>query len=239
MRRIALHLLTVLATAVVAAGILTVANTSPAAEADTNASSFAPISPTRVFNTRDQPRPAGGTQMTVQTGVTGATAVAVNVTVTDVEDWGFLTAWPSGSRPDTSVINADGPGRTIANGLIIPVTPQGTFEIWTSTGMHVLVDLMGSFRPASGGGSTPPSGSTGVTAQITGYSPLFNITEVSGTATNGSSSTKSFRIDVDCPGDTTETWTLFNVPAGATRGWSVLCDGVFTAGATIARIVDV
>jgi hypothetical protein len=239
MRTILGRVSTLVITALLVAAVVLVVSgrDSSPADAQTTAATFTSQSPSRIFDTRGGARPVGGQQMTVQTGQAGATAAAVNLTITDTEGWGFLTAWPSGSQPDTSVINADGAGQTIANGVIVPLAPNGSFLLWPSTGMHVLVDLTGVFRPV-GGSVAPPSGG-GITATITGYGPGFSITEVSGTATNGTSETKRFRIDVDCPNGTTETTTLFNVSAGATRGWTVLCDGVFTSGARIARVVEV
>lgn len=243
MRRIITQLASVFVAAALAAVlVLVVTGTSESVDATGNSASFVPINPTRVFDSRSGPRPAGGSQLTVDTQQSGAVAVAVNITITETQDWGYLTAWPSGGRPDTSVINASGAGQTIANAVVIPVDAHGRFQMWGSTGMHVLVDLMGAFRPAGGGTTPPPTqppSSGAVSAVITGYSPLTTITEVSGTVTNGGTSTRSVRIDVDCPGGTTETRPVFNLPAGETRGWSVLCDGSFTSGARIARIVNI
>lgn len=212
---------------------------SSPADATTNAASFTAQSPTRILDTRSGPRPAAGQQLTVRTGQAGATAAAVNLTITDTEGWSFLTAWQSGARPDTSVINADGPGQTMANGVIIPLAPDGSFQVWPSAGMHVLVDLTGVFRTDGSTQPQPPPTGSGLTATITGYGPISSITEVSGTATNGTADEASFRVDVTCPNGTTETTSLFRVPPGATRGWSVLCDGVFTSGASIARVVEI
>lgn len=247
MRKTIIHLASLFVTAALAAVLVVVVggNTQPA-DATPNAANFAPINPTRVFDSRSGARPAGGTQMTVETQQAGAVAVAVNITITDTEDWGYLTAWPSGGRPDTSVINASGAGQTIANAVVLPVDGQGRFQIWGSTGMHVLVDLMGAFRPATAGGgpttpppTTQPPGTSGVSAEITGYSPGFSITTVSGTIINGGASTVSVRIDVDCPGATTETRSIRNLVPNETRGWTVLCSGVFDSGARIARIVGI
>jgi len=204
-------------------------------------SGFVSLNPTRIFNTRDGNSPVAGEEMTVRTGISGASAAAISLTMTNTERWGYLTAWASGARPDTSVINVDGPGQTVANYMVVPVTQDGDFQLWTFAGTDVIVDLMGYFTSA---GSSPapapaPAPGHGVTAVITGYSPGFSITSISGTATNTSGTERSVRVDVTCPNGTTETRSVFGIPSGDTRGWSVICDGVFSSGASIARVVEI
>src|SRR4051812_12291668 len=71
---------------------------------------FTPVGPTRVLDTRtglgrsgEGKVPAGGT-VTVR-GLSGARALAVNITVTEPDAAGFVTAWPGGARPNSSAVN--------------------------------------------------------------------------------------------------------------------------------------
>lgn len=212
-------------------------SSAPTARAQNLSSGFVVLSPDRILDTRDTGTLAGGQQITVATGIRDAGAAAINLTMTNTEGWGFLTAWASGSRPNTSVINVDDANQTVANYVVVPMTSDGTFELWTFAGTDVLVDLMGYY---TGSDAPAPAPSThGVSAEITGYGPGFSITEVSGTATNTSARERSVRIDVTCPDGTVETRSVFGITPGQTRGWSVLCDDVFTTGASIARVVEI
>ena len=87
----------------------------------------------------------------------GATAVAVNITVTGAAGYGWLRAWPYGSSGTASIINYT-PGQTIANGLILPVCDEATdscgYDVTIradAAGTHVLIDVMGYFQKVDTG----------------------------------------------------------------------------------------
>lgn len=195
---------------------------------------YVATNPGRIYDSRGPsgtgPRLAAGQQITVNSGQPGASAVGVNITLTDTTAGGFVAAWPSGPWPGTSVINSSTAGESVANFLLVPVAADGTFRILTQNATHIIVDIMGYM---AGGSALVPAGFTG---QITGYGPGGSITSVVGDVTNGTSATVSIRTDLRCPNGTVEIDYAFSVPAGATRGWSVLCDGVFTSGATVTFI---
>ena len=195
---------------------------------------YVAISPGRIYDSRGpsltDPRLSAGQQVTINSGQPGASAVGVNLVMTDTVGAGFLTAWPSGARPNTSVINSTVAGENVANFLLIPVAPDGSFQIFTLNPTHIVIDILGYM---AGGSAVAPTGFTG---HITGYGPGFSITEVSGDVTNGTSATVNVRADVLLPNGAVETDSVFSIPAGATRGWSVLVSGVFTSGATVTFI---
>jgi hypothetical protein len=192
--------------------------------------------PSRVLDTRSTGKPLGGQTLTVNTGIAGASSVAVNITLTGTEGVGFITVWASGGRPNTSIINSDRAGQDIANYAVVPVTSFGTFQLYTSAATHVLVDVMGYYTTAN----VPPPTDTGASAVITGYGPSYSITSISGTVTNGSPVEKSLRVDVRCATGAVETDSVFGIPAGQTRGFQVLCsDGAYTTGASIQGIVEI
>ncbi|WP_143685596.1 PKD domain-containing protein [Streptomyces sp. 1331.2] len=81
----------------------------------------------------------------------GITAVALNLTATNPQQDGHLTAYPSGqAAPTTSNLNftAD---QTVANAVIVPVGPDGRITVrngsWRPT--DVVVDVVGYYTPDS------------------------------------------------------------------------------------------
>ncbi len=80
-----------------------------------------------------------------------ATAVALNVTMTETQGDGYATVWPCGTpRPDASNVNFTR-GATVANGVVAPIGANGSVCIYTFANAHVLVDIAGWFT----GGSQP------------------------------------------------------------------------------------
>ena len=190
--------------------------------------------PTRVLDTRSGSKPAWGSTRVVNTGHLGATAVVANITTVDTgADGQFLTAWASGGKPDTSVLNAS-IGDTLANSVIVPVAPDGTFRLYTLRSAHLLVDISAYF---DGGSALPPGGLSGA---ITGYEqvPVLSETNVLGTVGNGTSDDlRLVRVEVNCPGGALQTDQVV-LGTFETLGFSVRCPGLHSSGASIRGIVD-
>ena len=81
---------------------------------------------------------------------TGASAVAINVTVTDPTRISFLTVFPSLlPRPPSSTINFT-PGATVANMAIVPIGSNGRIDVWNNDGLvYGIVDVLGYFPSGS------------------------------------------------------------------------------------------
>lgn len=76
-------------------------------------------------------------------------ALAVNLTVVQTRAGGFFSLYTAGTeRPTTSVLNADERGQSRAAATIVPVNGDG-FELFTSAGAHVIVDMTGWFTGES------------------------------------------------------------------------------------------
>lgn len=197
---------------------------------------YVPLNPGRIFDSRGwdaaSPNPLlpGGSRITINTGEPGVTAVAVNITVTDTTAAGFVSAWAQGDWPGTSVLNSSGPNQTVANFVFVPVAPDGSFQIFTQKPIHLVIDLMGYMS------STQPLTLSMLTGAITGYGPAATSTQVSGIVTNGFGIPVSVRADVKCPDGTVQTDSVLDIPGGGTRGWSAICDGVFTLGADVSLV---
>jgi hypothetical protein len=108
----------------------------------------------RMLDTRTGPMPAPGTSLTLDVrgrfGVpVDATAVAVQVTATEGVGVGFVGLTSSGGIPGTtSNLNVDDSGETIANMAVVPIGADGAVTLHTSLRTHVVVDLLGWWRPA-------------------------------------------------------------------------------------------
>ena len=122
---------------------------------------YNPLPPARVLDTRSGTGapvakvPGGGAidlQMTGRGGVpaSGVSAVVLNVTVTEPNAAGYLTAWPAGeARPLASNLNFI-PGQTVPNLVVVKVGAGGKVSLFNSAGAtHVVADV-GGWYGASG-----------------------------------------------------------------------------------------
>ncbi len=116
------------------------------------------VTPVRILDTRTSGGPLGQgrSRNLVVAGVTpgapaGATAVVMNVTVTNTTAASFLTVYPAGNaRPVASNLNWT-QGKTVANLVEVPLGAGGTVTIYNRAGStNVAVDLEGYFALPSG-----------------------------------------------------------------------------------------
>lgn len=135
-----------------------------------DSSGFTPTGPTRLVDTREglgtaRGQVAGGGSFAVQingngtAGLPGSgiTAVALNVTVTNPKNAGFLNVYPDGqSVPTASSLNFTA-GQTIANSVVVPVGSNGKIRIRNGAGLpaDVIVDIVGYYSPAAKGAYLP------------------------------------------------------------------------------------
>ena len=126
-------------------------------------SRYVSMTPVRILDTRTtQSVPAGAAITLNVAGVDGvpadASAVSLNVTVTDTRDMGYITVWPTGgTRPYVSNLNF-GSGQIVANLVTVKVGTGGTVSLFNSSGTPVdlVVDLGGYYAlgaPTAGGGT--------------------------------------------------------------------------------------
>jgi hypothetical protein len=110
--------------------------------------------PARLFDSRTGQNTAKGPfgpaetrniQVTGQAGVpAGATAVVLNVTVTDPNYTGFVTVWPTGDpMPVASTLNYTF-GQTVPNLVILKLGAGGQVSLYNSAGAaNLLADVVG------------------------------------------------------------------------------------------------
>lgn len=162
--------------AVTGLGGLLLGSFAARAQSSITNSTFEPLSPARILDTRDAGQPLGtDAQIDVQVVGQGglpanATAVVLNLTVTEPDASSFLTLWPAGElRPQASNINFVA-GRTIANLVTVKLSADGRISIYNFNGnTHVVVDVNGYYHPAVLGapgpvmrsGSGPPGANVG------------------------------------------------------------------------------
>lgn len=130
---------------------------------------FVPHTPWRVFDSRPDQAAAGPKGKvpdggTVEVPITGgqvpadATAVVMNVTVTEPDGPGFVAVYPSGGeRPITSSVNITTAGQTRAALVTVPIGADGRVTFFSRGGAHIVADVAGVFvpnadqQPVSGG----------------------------------------------------------------------------------------
>ncbi len=109
--------------------------------------------PSRVLDTRSGAALAPGQTIDVQvTGVggvplTGVSATALNVTITNPTASGYLTVWPKGSgQPTASNLNWDA-GQTVPNFTVVKVGPDGKVSVYNGSDgtVNVIFDVAGWF----------------------------------------------------------------------------------------------
>ncbi|MGH7612308.1 MAG: G1 family glutamic endopeptidase [Candidatus Dormibacteria bacterium] len=139
---------------------------------------YTALSPTRLLDTRTSHQTPLGPDGAVSLKVTGgnvpdsATAVAINVTVTDTSAASYLTVYPTGEvTPLLSNLNWPA-GDTVPNLVIVPVGSGGEVTFYNDAGtVDVVVDLEGYFAPETAGstaGSYVPLAPTRITDTRTG-----------------------------------------------------------------------
>jgi hypothetical protein len=111
---------------------------------------FVAVEPARALDTRSGARPASaGTVRVVADVPDDALAVTVNITTADSVAPGFFTVHAAGApRPTASVLNTDAARQTRSVFAIVPVS-EAAFEVFTSAGDHVVVDVTGYFTGES------------------------------------------------------------------------------------------
>ena len=138
---------------------------TPNAAASVPTAAIQPLPPKRVLDTRpDGPRvgyigkqPGAAATVEVSLGGTAsagvpadAEAVFVNLTATDARTDGFITVWPCGqTRPATSSLNV-GPGAIRAALVTTKLGPANTACVYTQSGAHLIVDVVGYAPHGSG-----------------------------------------------------------------------------------------
>ena len=118
-------------------------------------SSYVPINPTRLVDTRSgtavQANVARDFQITGAAVPATATAVVLNVTATGSTGNGFLQVFPTGqaTQGSSSTLNLDFAGQTIPNAAFAPLGSGGKVSVFSTFTTHVLIDVFGYFVPAA------------------------------------------------------------------------------------------
>jgi uncharacterized protein YvpB len=133
------------------------ANLDPVQAGAETGSSYVPVTPCRILDTRMTGTPLGNnsaenlTVAGVDAVPVDATAVALNVTITGPSTASYLTVFPAGeSTPVASNLNFS-QGETVANLTVVLVGVNGQVSLYSADGtVQVVVDLEGYFEANSG-----------------------------------------------------------------------------------------
>ncbi len=105
---------------------------------------LAPVTPTRLLDTRTAAPLAAG-QVVVVALPASATAAVVNLTATNAGAAGYLTAFPCGDSPPLASNVNYAPGDTIANLAVVTAASNGSICVFASSRTDVVVDLLGRY----------------------------------------------------------------------------------------------
>ncbi len=110
---------------------------------------YVAVTPARLLDTRATAKVAAGeVAVAPVTGVPAdAAAVAVNLTFTEATQPGYFTAYGDGPLPAVSTGNVDSAGQTRAVFTVVPTATA--VRVFSQSGAHVLVDLVGYFTGPS------------------------------------------------------------------------------------------
>jgi len=118
-------------------------------------SAYTAITPTRILDTRAGQGAPGRVpaSASIDLQVAGnagvpleASAVVLNLAVTGASGPGFVTAWPAGQpRAETSVMNYERPGQTLANLVTVPIGATGAVSVFSSAAVDLVADVQGYF----------------------------------------------------------------------------------------------
>lgn len=192
--------------------------------------------------------PAFGSLTVAVAGVTGspvpagATAAALNVTVTGPKAAGFLALSPSGTTT-SSTINFAG-GQTVANAALVALSPQGTLTVVNRSvgSVQVVLDVTG-YATAWGAGDYHPVAPVRIADTRTGTASFPRATALApyeSVAVPVAGATGS-----PVPADATAVAVRATVTATGASGYLVAAPGAtsgvsslnFTAGATVSNLV--
>ncbi|MEU6233367.1 hypothetical protein ABZ885_10050, partial [Kitasatospora sp. NPDC047058] len=126
---------------------------------NTTGSTYTPVNPDRLLDTREGTGRPGTTKVTGRDTLTlqitgranvpaGVKAVILNITATETEGNGYLSAWANGTtQPTASNLNWT-PGQTIPNLVIVPVGPDGKVNLLNGSGTptHLIADVFGYYN---------------------------------------------------------------------------------------------
>ena len=198
---------------------------------ETSESSYVPLSPTRILETRGvaggpigspaEPIGARESRAVTVTGVGGVPedgvgAVVLNVTAVDATSDGFVTVFPKGDeRPAASTFNPRAGGPPIANEIIAKVGDDGQVQVYNHNGeVDILFDVVGYFPDEA---AADPDG------------PLF-VTTWDTSLIDGTTITLPFRGEVDVGIDWGDGTTDTDVTGEATHTYTT--DGTYSVTVT-------
>jgi hypothetical protein len=167
------------AAAVIALGVIGAGLMTAAAAGSSKASALVPITPCRLLDTRSGADNVGDRSTPIGHGETfvvpvwgshgkctipaGATGVSLSVTIVNPTAASFLTVFPPDApRPLASSMNWMPGQAPTPNGVTAPLSRDGRMAIYNLAGsVDVLVDIVGYYELAIGGGSQGPPGEKG------------------------------------------------------------------------------
>ena len=218
---------------------------APADIAVGNAGSYVALLPRRVLDTRSGAPVASGHTLTLKvTGTPGvpadATALVMNLTVTDAAKAGFVSAYPEGEgNPGTSNIDFRA-GQTIPNQVTVPIGSNGGVLLHngSSGSVALIADVTGYYVPDTTGAAytgVTPVRALDTRTQSTGAIPKHGTVSLDLCTRSGiPAGSTAAALNVTVTGPSAGGYLTVS-PTGQTRPGT--SDLNFTSGETIANAV--
>jgi D-alanyl-D-alanine carboxypeptidase len=137
----------------------TTSTTLPPLVVDPGAAAYVPLPPARLLDSRDLGLPLVGGKLRVlpvagAAGLpaSGMAAIAVNVTAINTDDVGSLVVWTAGTQaPLSPSLAVAGAGDAVGKLIVTVPNAAGEIALQSTTGMDVLIDVVGWFRQSPAG----------------------------------------------------------------------------------------
>jgi alpha-tubulin suppressor-like RCC1 family protein len=199
---------------------------------------FTPVGPTRLLDTRAGIKPAAGSITTVQTGQAGASSALVNLTMSEADAPGYVTANRCSALtagPQTKSNGNYTPGANIANLAVVPLDPSGTFCIYSERSAQLIVDIQGTLTPG-GANRFTPVGPTRLLDTRQGSKPAMgSITRVE----TGMGGASSALVNITMSEADATGYVTIDRCSALTAGPQTRSNGNYTAEANIANLAVV
>jgi hypothetical protein len=123
---------------------------------------FAPLAPTRLFDSRNTTKLSAQSVLEFDLAPyvpADSSSVVFNLTATEVDGPGFVTAYPCGQTPPVASNLNVSVGQTVPNLVTVALPKNLHVCFYTLSGTHLLADLAGYYSPtaASGFVAIPPT----------------------------------------------------------------------------------
>ena len=160
-------------------------------------STFIPVTPCRVLDTRNPTGPLGGPafgsassrSFPIPSSSCGiplnASAYSINIGVLPLtSSFAYLSIWPTGQSQPTTATMSSPSGQIVGNAAIVPAGTGGAVSVYVTDPANVIIDINGYFAPLTNSGSQSTAVGVGASSRGSENTSVgFNSLQVNDTGT--------------------------------------------------------